>query len=107
MSVYHKKLYLTKDEIKAGVVEIDVYRVYLLFEVTSHPLAHAIKKLLMPGLRHGKSKEQDLSEAISSIQSEIDEKDREKDREKVLSIPPSLIVPDRRLPGEYETDYED
>ena len=51
--------------------QVDVYRVLEAFEVDSHALAHAIKKLLAPGLRHAKTREQDLKEAIKSIEAEL------------------------------------
>lgn len=51
--------------------QIDVYRVLAAFEVDSHPVAHAIKKLLAPGKRHAKTREQDLKEAIASIEAEL------------------------------------
>lgn len=47
---------------------IDVYRVLELWTVTSEPIAHAIKKLLAPGQRHGKSEAQDIQEAINSLE---------------------------------------
>lgn len=49
----------------------DVYRILDAFEVDSHAVAHAIKKLLAPGKRHAKSREQDLREAIASIEAEL------------------------------------
>ena len=52
---------------------MDIYRVYDLFGVTSHRIAHAIKKLLMPGKRGDKGPVQDLQEAVGSIKSEINE----------------------------------
>ena len=51
--------------------QVDVYRVLNAFEVDSHAIAHAIKKLLAPGLRHAKTREQDLKEAIDSIAAEL------------------------------------
>lgn len=50
---------------------IDVYRVLWLFEVTSQPVGHAIKKLLVPGKRGAKSYEEDVKEAIASLQREL------------------------------------
>lgn len=50
---------------------VDVYRVLDAFEVDSHAIAHAIKKLLAPGKRHAKTREQDLKEAIKSIEAEL------------------------------------
>lgn len=47
---------------------IDVYRVLALFEVTDPAVQHAIKKLLVPGKRGaGKSREQDIREAVTSL----------------------------------------
>lgn len=51
--------------------QVDVYRVLEAFEVDSHAIAHSIKKLLAPGLRHAKTREQDLKEAIKSIEAEL------------------------------------
>lgn len=50
---------------------IDVYIVLRIFNVQHHEIGHAIKKLLMPGQRHGKSELQDLKEAVLSIQRRI------------------------------------
>lgn len=46
---------------------IDVYRVLNLFEVTDPCIQHAVKKLLCAGKRGGKSKEQDIREAVDSL----------------------------------------
>lgn len=51
--------------------QVDVYRVLEAFEVDSHAIAHSIKKLLAPGKRHAKTREQDLKEAIKSIEAEL------------------------------------
>ena len=63
-------------EIKPGVF-IDVYDVLRAFNVTSHPIAHAVKKLLMAGQRGAKDQGQDLSESIQSIQRAIDDIDED------------------------------
>ena len=66
-SVYHKRIKLD------GSGRADVYAVLAAFDVTDQALGHAIKKLLAPGGRNGgKSREQDLKEAIASIQRSID-----------------------------------
>ena len=52
-------------------VTVDVYGVLRAFAVTSHPVAHAIKKLLMPGQRGGKDYATDLREAVVAIQEEL------------------------------------
>lgn len=49
-------------------VLVDVYSVLDAFGVSNPAIAHAIKKLLMPGLRGDKTREQDLREAVVSIQ---------------------------------------
>jgi hypothetical protein len=58
------------DESVHGEVEvtIDVYDVLQAFNVTNPATAHAIKKLLVAGGRGYKDVQQDLDEAIQSIQ---------------------------------------
>lgn len=63
-SKYHR-------EIKPGVW-VDVYSVLVAFGVTNPADAHAIKKLLMPGMRGHKDGVQDRREAIASIQRAIE-----------------------------------
>lgn len=58
-------------EIKSEVF-VDVYDVLKAFNVTCPATAHAIKKLLCPGQRGIKDKEQDLSEAMASIKRAIE-----------------------------------
>lgn len=50
---------------------IDVYRTLELFEVKSHAVGHAIKKLLLAGERGAKDYEQDIQEAIDSLNREL------------------------------------
>ena len=45
----------------------DIYDVLVAFNVTNPAIAHAIKKLLMPGQRGAKSMMQDLDEARAAI----------------------------------------
>jgi hypothetical protein len=47
---------------------IDVYRVIVAFNVTSPELQHAIKKILCAGLRGKGNEDQDISEAVLSLQ---------------------------------------
>lgn len=61
---------------------IDVYDVLRLYEVESHPVGHAIKKLLMAGRRGAKDYRQDLQEAVQSIFREIDTLDRVDDEKR-------------------------
>ena len=51
---------------------IDVYDVINAWEVDEPGCQQGIKKLLMPGTRHQKSKSQDLREAIDAIQRDLD-----------------------------------
>lgn len=51
-----------------GVTHIDVYGVLRLFDVKSQEIGHAIKKLLVPGVRGTKSKAQDIQEAIDTLE---------------------------------------
>lgn len=46
---------------------VDVYRVLELFEVTDQAVGHAVKKLLCAGKRGGKGFEQDIREAVASL----------------------------------------
>jgi hypothetical protein len=48
--------------------KIDIYRVAELWEVTNHCLFHALKKTLVAGKRGAKNAEQDVAEAIASLQ---------------------------------------
>lgn len=53
-------------------VTIDVYDVLVAFGVTCPAMAHAIKKMLMPGMRGSKDAEQDKREAIQAIERSIE-----------------------------------
>ena len=46
---------------------LDVYRVLKLFNVTDPGEQHAVKKILCSGIRGNKSHEQDIREAIDSL----------------------------------------
>ena len=48
-------------------VMLDYYDIVDAYEVRSSAVAHAIKKLLIPGNRHAKDRMQDLCEARDSI----------------------------------------
>lgn len=50
---------------------VDIYRVLDAFKTDSPALDHAAKKILCPGTRHQKGREQDLREAIKSIEAEL------------------------------------
>lgn len=56
---------------------VDVYRVLVLFDVRSHAVGHAIKKLLCAGKRGAKDYRQDLIEAKASIDRELAMMDEE------------------------------
>lgn len=46
---------------------LDVYRILQMFEVTHPALQHALKKVLCAGGRGAKNDEQDVREAIDSL----------------------------------------
>lgn len=50
------------------LVKIDVYNVLTAFEVVNPAIAHAVKKLLCAGLRGYKDYNQDINEAIQSLE---------------------------------------
>jgi hypothetical protein len=69
-NIYTKNFTLRMHENKT----FDVYDVLRAFEVTDPAIAHAVKKLLVTGGRNGgKSKEQDLQEALWSLKEAIKE----------------------------------
>jgi len=47
---------------------VDPYRICRLFKVTDPCIAHAVKKLLAAGARGAKSVDQDVAEAIVTLQ---------------------------------------
>lgn len=68
MSKYHKRI---------RTETVDVYDVLTAYGVTCPAVAHAVKKLLMPGQRGAKDRLQDLNEAKQSIERAIElEKER-------------------------------
>lgn len=66
MNKYQRVIYITESEKDAGYLMIDVYFVLKTFCVVSHPVAHAIKKLIRVG-SGDKSERQDIQEAIDSL----------------------------------------
>jgi hypothetical protein len=57
----------------AHLNEIDIYRVFELFGVTDPCQQHAIKKLIVPGMRGGgKSTRKDIEEAIDTLQRKLE-----------------------------------
>ena len=56
---------------KIGCEIVDVYDILQAYEVSNHAIAHAIKKLLMPGQRGHKDIIKDLEEAHFSIERAI------------------------------------
>lgn len=81
-SHYHKDV--------SGLATIDVYRVCDLFGVQdpSGATQHAIKKLLLPGQRGGKSMRQDLQEAVDSLNRRIQmlDEDAKADQQQAVHI---------------------
>lgn len=52
----------------SNLTNIDVYDVLKLFEVNDPAIQHAIKKLLCTGMRGHKSYQEDLQEALFSVE---------------------------------------
>lgn len=78
---------------------IDVYRVLALFEVTDPAVQHAIKKLLVPGKRGaGKSREQDIREAVTSLNRAL-QMIAEDDVVARTPEPARVPVPSMQVPG--------
>lgn len=65
-----KHSHYKKDVSKLDIV--DVYRVLELFEVKSHSVGHAVKKLLCSGKRGAKDEKKDIQEAIDSLQRHLE-----------------------------------
>lgn len=51
---------------------IDIYRLLELFKVTDNAIGHAVKKLLVPGLRGNKATKQDIIEARDTLNRRIE-----------------------------------
>ena len=51
---------------------IDIYRLLELFKVTDNAIGHAVKKLLVPGLRGSKATKQDIIEARDTLNRRIE-----------------------------------
>ena len=60
------------DEDQGFTISVDVYDVLRAFAVTDPAIQHAIKKLLCTGVRGHKDSQQDLEEAIQSIERALD-----------------------------------
>lgn len=54
-------------EVPKGVTHIDIYRLLAMFGVTDNALGHAIKKLIVPGLRGAKDVCKDVTEARDTL----------------------------------------
>lgn len=62
----------------ANLTEIDLYRFFDLFGVTDQALGHAIKKLVVPGMRGGgKPARVDIQEAIDTLQRRLEMMDED------------------------------
>jgi hypothetical protein len=62
---------LNKYQRQIGTEIVDVYDILVAYNVTCPAIGHAVKKLLMPGQRGGKSILQDLVEAEQAIRRAI------------------------------------
>ena len=63
MSVRHNHYYKNVENLS----EIDIYRVLDLFDVHSHALGHAVKKIMCAGGRGVKDHDKDIQEAIETL----------------------------------------
>lgn len=62
----------------AHLGEVDIYRILELFNVTDQALGHAIKKLVVPGMRGGgKPARKDIEEAIDTLQRRLEMMDED------------------------------
>lgn len=52
----------------SGLDKMDIYSVLILYGVKDPEIAHAVKKLLVPGGRGVKGKKQDIEEAVKSLE---------------------------------------
>ena len=52
-------------------IKADVYDVINAWDIDDAGRQHAIKKIMMPGQRHSKSKSQDISEAIDALRRDL------------------------------------
>lgn len=68
---YLKKI-TSKDGDGTYIFHVDIYDVLQAWEVTNPAIQHAIKKLLQPGQRGHKTREQDLREALVSVERAIE-----------------------------------
>lgn len=70
---------------------IDIYRFLDLFNVTDQALGHAIKKLVVPGMRGGnKTSRKDIEEAIDTLQRKLEMMDEDAAVEKAEPEQPWL-----------------
>lgn len=58
--------------------KVDIYRILQMFDITDQAIGHAIKKLMLAGVRTGaKSTRQDIEEAIVTLQRRLEMMDEE------------------------------
>lgn len=75
----------------AHLCVIDIYRFLDLFNVTDQALGHAIKKLVVPGMRGGnKTSRKDIEEAIDTLQRKLEMMDEDAAVEKAEPEQPWL-----------------
>ncbi len=57
-----------RDRRTGDTIQVDIYDVLEAFKITCSALAHAVKKLLLPGSRGAKDYDTDCDEAINSVE---------------------------------------
>lgn len=78
-----KKTRKSKYHVVIKSILVDVYDILIAYNVTDPCVQHAIKKLLLPGLRHSKSRLEDLKEARWSIDRAIEEEENKQHSKEV------------------------
>jgi len=63
-----KYMVLMRNRRTGETIMVDIYDVLEAFKITCSAMAHALKKLLMPGKRGAKSYDKDCDEAINSVE---------------------------------------
>jgi hypothetical protein len=97
-SHYYKK-------IPEGLEYIDVYRVLDIFGISNPCIQHAVKKLLVAGVRGTKDEQKDVEEAIASLERFLEMRSEEKSAENAFSLDYFTDIPSHENKGKYYNNY--
>ena len=75
--------------------EVDFYRIADLFGITDQAIGHAVKKLLVPGIRGAKGFRQDIQEAVDTLNRRLEMLDED---EKQGDLFEDLQIKDLQVP---------